>query len=428
MIITCDIHCHSCYSGGVGKISFERLYENLEIKGINLYGSADALQPDWRKTLHENLTESEEGLFILKNTENKKYKFIPRIILESEIVLTAPYFFDKKRRKSVHLLMTFPSFYVVEEVIKIFEKIGAKLLIGRPYLKFENLNQMEDFLMNLSERFTDIEFIPAHIFTPDGVLGGENPIDTLDQFFGQFTKKINALESGLSADPDMILKINSLNGFLVISNSDAHSEALNRIGREFFSLEIDNLSYFDIIDSIRKRRLVYSVEFKPEHGRYFLTGHRADRHENNQPIYYSFKDIPENLICPICHKRMIEGVEYRVQKLFLQNKESINNEIKKNKLRKQKFFYSIPLIEVIAVSLNSSVKSKKVNDIYRLIINEIEFESNLYMLDEKIIINMISDLKIEDNVKSSLIAIRKNLFKFEPAGFDGNYGQLKILK
>jgi PHP family Zn ribbon phosphoesterase len=427
MILTCDIHCHSGYSGGVGKISFEKLYENLQIKGINLYGSADALQPDWRKTLKESLVESEEGLFVLKNIEEKKYKFIPRVILESEIVLTAPYFFDKKRRKSVHLLMTFPAFYVVEKIVKIFEKSGAKLSIGRPYLKFDDLNQMEDFLMNLSERFHDIEFIPAHIFTPDGVLGGENPIDCIEQFFGQFGKKINALESGLSADPDMILKIKSLNNFLVISNSDAHSEALNRIGREFFAIEIDNLSYFDIIDSIRKKRLVYSVEFKPEHGRYFLTGHRADRHDNNQSIYFKVEDIPENLICPICHKRMIEGVEYRVQKLFLKDKDLINKKADLNLFRKQKFFYSIPLIEVVAISLNSSIKSKKVNDIYRLIIDEVGFESNLYMMDEKKIIDIINNLKIEDKVKSSLVALRKNLFKFEPAGFDGNYGQLKIL-
>ncbi|HPC38062.1 MAG TPA: endonuclease Q family protein [Exilispira sp.] len=422
MILTSDLHCHSGYSGGVGKISLDRLYENLEMKGINLYGSGDILQPEWRKIIKEALIESEEGLYILKNFYDKTNKFYPRIILETEIVLSAPYFYDTKKRKLVHLLMLFPSFKVVEEIAKIFENQKAKLNIGRPYLKFETLNKMHDFLLNLSEKYPYIEFIPAHIFTPDGVLGGENPIDSLEQFFGSFTNKINALESGLSADPDMILSIDKLNDFLVISNSDAHSEALNRIGREFFALEIDNLSYFDFISSIKKKRITYSVEFKPEHGRYYLTGHREDRHENKEQIYFQFENVPEDLICPVCKKKLIEGVQYRVHKLALKNID------KKKDRRKQKFFYSIPLIEIIALSLNSSIKSKKVEQFYKTILSKINFESNLYMIEEKTILNIIENLEIDDSIKSSLISIRKNLFKFDPPGFDGKYGELRILK
>lgn len=421
MIITCDIHCHSGYSGGVGKISFDRLYENLEMKGINIYGSADVLQPDWRKKLKDSLIEKEDGLFVLKNASNTNHDLLPRIILETEIVVTAPYYFDLKKRKVVHLLILFPSFNLVEEFVKIFEKNDVKLNIGRPFIKFDSLEYLEEFFINLSDKYNEVEFIPAHIFTPDGILGGENPIDSMDQFFGSFVDKINALESGLSADPDMILNIEQLNRYLVISNSDAHSESLNRLGREFFALEVDDLSYQGIINSIRSKKLAYSVEFKPQHGRYYLTGHRADRHSNNMEIYFDSKNVPENLICPICNKKMLEGVEYRVNKLLSKN----NNNSKKT-LRNQKFYYSIPLIEVISISTGFSLTSKKVEEVYRKILEKVGFESNLFMFGENQAINLIDSIEIDKKIKDALIAIRKDKFVFDPAGFDGNYGKMKI--
>lgn len=445
MILNCDIHCHSGYSGGVGKISFDKLYENLKLKGINIYGSADVLHPLWRKNLKEALKEKEEGFFILKNYPNyrennsiikyQKYngskffsvrdenfidkEFIPRIILETEIVVTIPYFYDIKKRKVAHIIVLFPSFKVVEECAKIFQEFGVKLSIGRPFIKFETISQLEDFFENLFIRYPDIEIIPAHIFTPDGVLGGENPVESLAQFFGSFTGKIHALESGLSADPDMILSIEHLNNFAVISNSDAHSEALNRIGREFFALELSDMGYHNFISAIREKKIVYSVEFKPEHGRYYLTGHRENRHINNRAIFYNSEDVPKDFICPICHKKMIQGVEYRVNLLLQKNKGSKN-------LRRQKFYYSIPLMDIISSIKLYSVKSIKTKEIYSKIIDKIGFESNLYMIDEKEFIERIENIDIDDKVKKALYSIKKEKFKFDPPGFDGQYGKLIV--
>ncbi|MFN3411684.1 MAG: endonuclease Q family protein [Exilispira sp.] len=445
MILNCDIHCHSGYSGGVGKISFDKLYENLKLKGINIYGSADVLHPLWRESLKEALIEKEEGFFILKNYQNfiknnniinyqkdnanKFYsvrdenflnkEFIPRIVLQTEIVLTAPYYFDIKKRKIAHIIVLFPSFKVAEECAKILDKFGVKLSIGRPFIKFETISQLEDFFENLVIRYPDIEIIPAHIFTPDGVLGGENPIESLEQFFGSFTYKIHALESGLSADPDMILSIENLNKYAVISNSDAHSEALNRIGREFFAIELSDMGYHNFISAIREKKIVYSVEFKPEHGRYYLTGHREDRHINNRAIFYNYEDVPQDFICPICHKKMVQGVEYRVN-LLLQKNKNLKN------LRRQKFYYSIPLMDIISSIKVYSVKSIKIKQIYAKIIDKIGFESNLYMIDEKEFIKRIENIDIDDRVKKALYSIKKEKFKFDPPGFDGHYGKLIV--
>lgn len=417
MILTADIHCHSGYSGGVGKINLDKLYNNLSLKGINLYGSADILHPQWRKQLYETLYESEDGLFILKGY--KKEPKTARIILEAEIVVTAPYIYDLNKRKSVHIIILFPSFNVVEQVAKIFSEHGMKINIGRPFIKFSSINHIEDFFSKLIEKFPLLEIIPAHIFTPDGILGGENPINSINEFFGDFTKDIHVLESGLSADPDMILSIDQLSDFLVISNSDAHSEALNRIGREYFAIEVQELSYSNFIKALREKRLLYTVEFKPEHGRYFLTGHRSDRHDNQKEIYFKCNDVPADLICPLCKKRMIAGVEYRVHLL---KKSQYINTIK----RKQKFYYSIPLIDIISVATGSSTASKKVEIIYRGIIEKIDYESNFYMLDDERFTKIINELKLDIGLKKALVSIRENKFKFEPEGFDGNYGKLII--
>ncbi len=417
MILNCDIHCHSGYSGGVGKISLDKLYENLSLKGINLYGSADILHPRWKEYLKESLFESEKGLFILSKYKDNINPFLPRIILQTEVIITAPYFFDNKKRKVAHLLILFPSFEIVEDFIKICEKIDVKLNIGRPFIKFSTLNELEDFFLRIIDKYEDIEFIPAHILTPDGVMGGENPIDSLRQFFGIFSDKINALESGLSADPDMILGIENLSNYLVISNSDAHSEALNRIGREFFALDIEELNYHSIINSIRNKKLAFSVEFMPSHGRYYLTGHRAIRHKDNKEIYFTADKVPQDLICPYCHKKMIAGVEYRVFKL---SQKSNDNK------RKQNFFYSIPLVDIISITLQSSIKSKKVEFTYRKIIEKIGFESNFYMLDKNNLVHLLDEMDIEKEVKNSLIKVKSNNFSFNPPGYDGEYGKLVI--
>ena len=43
---------------------------------------------------------------------------------------------------------------------------------------------------------------------------------------------INAIETGLSADPLMVRGISELNKVSIISNSDSHSTCFHRIGRE----------------------------------------------------------------------------------------------------------------------------------------------------------------------------------------------------
>lgn len=463
MIVTADIHSHSGYSGGVGKIDFFRLTRNLTKKGINIFSSGDILHKKWRETLRDSLQELEAGLFIFKDAEENSGQgnsdgFVdkfqdkilfdsesklsrsetvkqkldlfeqsslnrPRIILQTEIVASVPYIFDAKKRKSVHIILLFPNFEVVETVYKIFENKGVKLNIGRPFIRFSSISECENFFGNLCLQFADLEVIPAHIFTPDGIFGGENPIGGFEDFFGDFKDKIRCIESGLSADPSMIAKVPFLRNLTVISNSDAHSEGLNRVGREFFVLNLDHLDYQSFINAIRTRKIAFSVEFRPEHGRYFQTGHSEKRHKNGEDIHFMAEDVPEDLICPICGKKMIAGVEYRVFQLSDKNRKY---DIEKMS-SPQKFFYAIPLADIIASSIKIKSDSKKVLNYYEKIINKIGFESSIFIRSENEIKKLLSYIDIPDRLKDDILRVKNGKFCFDPPGYDGEYGRLKMI-
>ncbi len=110
--------------------------------------------------------------------------------------------------------------------------------------------------------------------TPDGILGSKNNLKNISEFYGSF--KINAIETGLSADPAMLERISDLADLTMISNSDCHSEALHRVGREFTMLSVGDFSYPAIIEAIRQNQVEFTAEFQPEEGRYFSTGHKKN--------------------------------------------------------------------------------------------------------------------------------------------------------
>ena len=110
--------------------------------------------------------------------------------------------------------------------------------------------------------------------TPEGIYGGRERINFMSDFFGDYTKEINAVETGLSADPNILGLIPELDDVALISNADAHSSNLNRIGREFTTYNLKNFDYQSLINSIRKNKIIQTTEFNPAEGKYFLTGHR----------------------------------------------------------------------------------------------------------------------------------------------------------
>ncbi len=409
MLLALDLHSHSGYSGGVGKISLNKIRESMKKKGIDIFGTGDCLHPFWLNKLRESLIEVKEGIFALSLKDDRYF------MLQTEVVLTAP--ITKNRRKSVHTVLLFPSFETAEKVINLFRNYGVKNTIGRPFITFNSIDEVSDFLFTLKAIDELITIFPAHIMTPDGIFGSNNPITYLEDFFGEFAPNIKLLETGLSADPEMLEKIPQCRERNYISNSDCHSHAIHRIGREFTLVEVEELTYPAVVNALEGNGIVSTYEFNPREGKFYASGHRKGKY--NHPEHFYSEDI-NNTICPHCNKPFTKGVKHRIEELSKNQK--LNIPFKKER----KFKRIIPLIEVIAYGLNiKTLTSKRVIGIYDKIVAVIGSEVELWLKPIEIIEKELANI-LEENLLKAILAVHKGDFTFDPPGFDGEYGKLKI--
>ncbi len=416
MKVNADLHCHSGASGGVGNLSLEKIAETMPLKGIDLLGTGDCQHPQWNSMLKEILTEISEGVF----TSN--YSDEVRFILQTELIFTCAI---GKGRKSVHTVFLFPSFAVVDEVVKLLEEWEVKNTIGRPFVKCEDNKDVADKLYQMRKIDDLIEIIPAHILTPQGVFGSNNPIDFLSDFFGDAEDLIYAIETGLSADPVIIGLIPEMDKRTLISNSDAHSHHLNRLGREFTTLEIKSLTYPEIIKAIRSNSVGRTCEFNPAEGRYFLTGHRAGKQGHDKKFcVYSPKHTPKNKLCPICGKKITIGVLERALELTVaQGGDRELGFLPKNS---RPFVHMVPLVEILAESLGiKSATAKTVVKEYRRIVQALENECEMWFMDPNKIEARLEGV-VDEEIIRNIIEVKQGNFTFEPFGYDGTYGKLKI--
>ena len=73
--------------------------------------------------------------------------------------------------------------------------------------------------------------VPAHVWTPwFAVLGSKSGFDAVADCYADLAGHIFAVETGLSSDPAMNWTCSSLDGYRLVSNSDAHSPPM--LGRE----------------------------------------------------------------------------------------------------------------------------------------------------------------------------------------------------
>lgn len=404
MKIAVDLHSHSGYAGGVGQLELIDIAQTMKKKGIDIFGTGDALFPPRTKELRNQLKEVNPGLFALPNDKSL-------FMLQTEVILSTRIKGYRNKTLAHHIIL-FPDYKAIEKMQKLMKKWGMKNTIGRPFITSDSQKQIEHYLFEISEISPDLEIIPAHVMTPDGILGSKNNLESMEQFYGNFISQIRVAETGLSADPDMLKSIPDLAQLTYISNSDCHSAALNRIGREFTILETNELSYQGIIKSLRNNQVVLTAEFNPGEGRYFLTGHRADRkgHGKDYIEKYPF----DNQICPICSKKMDLGVRERA----LQLSDSKVKTISRN------FKHLIPLIEVVAHSVGvKSVSSKKALQIFNSIMNVYSSEIELWMDDN---IEELLDKWVPPETINQILAVKNGNFTFDPPGFDGIYGKLRI--
>ena len=327
----------------------------------------------------------------------------------------------------MHLVFLFPDFETVDKMLGLFNKWGIKNTIGRPFVLCKDNKEVGDRILKIYDLDEYVEVIPAHVMTPNGIYGSQNPINYLKDFFGEAADRIQIFETGLSADQYVLSLIPELDDKTLISNSDAHSPALNRLGREFTSIEVNDLKYQSIIKALRENKIIYTSEFNPTEGKYFLTGHRAGKKDHNKSYcVYSPKYVPKDNICPICGKKVTIGVLQRALEL---------NEIQGEKREygflpkgRPNFVHMVPLIEIIGAHLGvKSLGSKKINNIYTNIVTQFGNECELWFQSESEIRKKLDGI-VDEKLINDIITIRQGNFCFEPVGYDGAYGELKIGK
>ena len=404
-----DLHIHSRYSRATSReLTPEQLDLEAGKKGIHLLGTGDFTHPAWREELYEKLVRAEDGLYRLKDeyrseSGRRSGTDTPRFVVSGEI--SSIYKQDGKVRK-VHSLILLPSLEDAQKLSAKLETIGNIHSDGRPILGLS----CHDLLEIMLEICPEGMLIPAHIWTPHfSMFGAFSGFDRVEDCFGELTPYIHAVETGLSSDPPMNWRLSVLDRFQLISNSDAHSPA--KLGREANLLSCE-LSYRGLKTAVETGEgLEGTIEFFPEEGKYHFDGHRKCH------ICLSPSEAEGyGGICPVCHKKLTMGVSHRIDQLADRPEGFIPE-------GRKAFERLVPLAEVIAASTGRSAASKKVQEEYRKMVDELGTEFDILRTLPIEEIRSHSGHLISEGIRR----LREGRVKRLP-GFDGEYGTIRLFE
>jgi uncharacterized protein (TIGR00375 family) len=392
MKIIADLHIHGKYSRGCSKnLVFSNLEKYAKIKGINLLGTGDFTHPKWFEDIKQNLTDDGNGIFWTKT----KFPFI----LQTEYSLV---YTQNNKGRRVHLVILAPNLDIVKQINEEMIKIGRVDYDGRPIFKI-SCEEFTERMMNISK---DIEIIPAHIWTPwFSLFGSKSGFNSLKEAFGNQTKNIHAIETGLSSDPQMNSRIKELDKYSILSFSDCHSYWPHRLGRESTIFDI-KLTYKDLINAIRtQKNILETIEVDPNYGKYHIDGHRKCN-----IMFYPNESKKYKNICPVCKKPLTIGVMQRIEELANRDE----NYFDKNR---PKFKKIIPLQEIISHILNKGVLTKSVWQEYYKILKIGNENEILLNTPKKELLKHTTEL-----IADAIILSREQKIKVIP-GYDGVYGE-----
>jgi len=414
-------------------------------KGINLLSMSDWTHPLWLKECASQLEEAADGLYKLKNQiANSKNDRDILFLLSVEI---ASIYSQDGQVRRIHNLVFAPNMKIAEKINKELQKRGANLSSdGRPIIGLSSRSLLE-LIMSISERAM---LIPAHVWTPHfGVYGSASGFDSLHEAYGDFSDYIYGVETGLSSDPEMNWQMRELKNKSILSFSDAHSPA--KMGREATVFELSEASYDNVRKAIKREkvrssefivhsknnknvsmnnepstmnRIIYTLEFYPEEGKYHFSGHRKCK------IVKSAEEIRESgNTCPVCNKRLTEGVLYRIEQLGQKLPTIV--ETKKNSQglkwyvdptkQHPPYVKLVPLIEIIAESLHSTPQSQKVKSVFETLTSQLDSEIQILLKTPIKEIEKIAGTHIAQGVS----IVRSGSIAITP-GYDGVYGVVKI--
>ncbi len=422
-----DLHIHSKYARACSpQLTPENIDLWSRIKGINLVSTGDFTHPQWFKELREKLEPAGGDLYKVKksfrindtrltNFDNEQTKFI----IGTELSCIYKHH-DRARR--VHHCVYMPSLEVAGKLIDKLNIKGCNLKAdGRPIIGVSS-QELLKIMLDIDERSV---LVPAHIWTPwFAMFGSKSGYDSIEECFGDMSKYIFAVETGLSSDPPMNWRLSQLDKVALLSSSDAHS--LQNLGREAVVFDGDDISYDSVWRAVKSASLQAlakekktsvlqmsgTLEFFPDEGRYHFDGHRVC-----QVVMSPEESKRVKNICPKCGKELVIGVMNRVEALA----DRAVGFVPKNKT---KFTSLVELDKIIADALGiRGRKSKAVDKYYWKIISSLGSEFNVLL---KVPIKKIEEIAGK-NIAEGISRIRNGQVDVKP-GYDGEYGRINIFK
>lgn len=418
-----DLHIHSRFSRATSKALTPRHLAAWAVcKGIDVLGTGDFTHPQWRAELREQLVLDENsGLYRLQGPPEtlpfmqdatNPLQPAPLFCLQAEI--SSIYKRHGKVRK-VHNLVFVPSLEDAERLSQRLAQIGNLNADGRPILGLDSRDLLEITL----DTCHDAVLIPAHVWTPwFAIFGSKSGFDRLEDCFDDLSSHIFALETGLSSDPAMNRMLSQLDGYALISNSDAHSGPnLGREGNLFYG----SPSYDGIFSALRAAarredqesldcRFLGTLEFYPEEGKYHLDGHRAC-----QVVLDPREANALGNICPVCGKPLTIGVLHRV--LELADRESPAQLPLEPEARSL-----IPLPELISEIIGFGTSSRKVQERYAQLLRQLGSELDILCTIPE------SDIRTHWEPLGEAISRMRSGQVFRQGGYDGEYGVVRVFE
>ena len=241
---------------------------------------------------------------------------------------------------------------------------------------------------------------PSHAFTPWTSLYKE-----YDSFYDCYGEKPDFLELGLSADSDMADRIKELNDIPFLTNSDAHSPWPHRLGREFNQIEVEELTFQGLKDSIFNKRIIANYGFDPRMGKYHKTACIKC-----YKVFNIEKALRRKMKCS-CGGTIKKGVDYRIYELSTWKKPH-------HPQNRPPYIHILPLAEVISLIHGKGVTTVFVQKIWKELVQK--FGNEISVLIE----TSLDDIGSVDSKLAPVIkAFRDKTLHIESGG-GGRYGRI----
>ncbi len=444
--IVADLHLHSRYSRAVSpNMTIPVMAQVARQKGINLLTTGDFTHPLWLREIKNYLEEVGEGIYGLKDkgsvTNDEGLRINDggkgvRFILTVEI---ANIYTQGGKGRRIHNLVFAPNLETVEKINKKLIERGCNLSSdGRPIIGLSSKNLLQ-LILETDERCM---LIPCHVWTPwFGIYGQMSGFESLSEAFEDMAQYIYGIETGLSSDPEMNWQIKELENRSILSFSDAHSPS--KMGREATVFRLESLSYENIRAAIMQpsfkphpnpllkgegdqgknlNKVLYTMEFYPEEGKYHYSGHR-----NCNVILTPEETREKGNICPVCHRKLTDGVVRRIEELATRNSmgSAKQNSIGLKWIVDPKgihppFVKLVPLLEIIAEAIGRPVASPKTKVIFDNLCEKLGPEIEILL---RVPFGKVSE--VDQRIAEGIQRVREGKIGIKP-GYDGVYGVVKI--